>query len=283
MPVRQLRSLALLAISASVAVAVAPAGALADTATSSNWSGYVAHGPGVKFRRTSASWTQPAAVCRAGQSTYSSFWVGLGGYSTNSPGLEQIGTELDCTASGHRISSVWYELVPAPSHPIRMTVKTGDHMSASVTVVARRVTMRLTDHTRGSSFFRRLTTSSIDVTSADWIAEAPSTCNRAGFCRALPLADFGSAHFTASTAQTTSGQQGPISRSAWNHTRIMLSQDVSPFTGPNTQRTSTPSPLQSAGTAFLVRYAQSAGARSSALRASAAQTTGMIQPGGVRR
>jgi hypothetical protein len=283
MDARGLLRLGLLAAGGCLVLALAPASALADTATSSNWSGYAAHRSGLKFRRVSASWTQPAATCRRGQYTYSSFWVGLGGYSSDSSGLEQIGTELDCTASGRHRSSVWYELVPAPSKPISMTVRTGDHLSASVTVVGQQVVVRLSDHTRKESFTKKLTTRSIDVTSADWIAEAPSTCDYTGACQPLPLADFGAAHFTAGTAETTSGQQGPISSPAWSHTRIVLSQPSSPFASLSAQRTSTPSALQSGGSTFVVRYGQASPARSRALRASSAGTAGAIQPGGVRR
>jgi hypothetical protein len=281
MDARILLRLGLLAAAGSLALA--PASALADTATSSNWSGYAAHRSGLKFRQVSASWTQPAATCRRGQYTYSSFWVGLGGYSTNSNGLEQIGTELDCSASGRHRSSVWYELVPAPSRPISMTVKTGDHLSASVTVVGQRVTLRLSDHTRKESFSKQLTTHSIDVTSADWIAEAPSTCDETGVCQPLPLADFGSAHFTGGTAETTSGQQGPISDPAWSHTRIVLSQASSPFAALSAQRTSIPSVLQSGGSTFVVRYGERSQTRARTLAASSPGAAGAVQPGGVRR
>src|SRR5437763_15356790 len=90
---------ALLLASAVMIAATAPA-ALADTVTSSNWSGYAAHKRGVKFDQVSATWTQPAPVCTNGEPTYSSFWVGLGGFSASSNAVEQIGTELDCTAAG---------------------------------------------------------------------------------------------------------------------------------------------------------------------------------------
>lgn len=268
-------------LAAGLALAAAAAPALADTANSSNWSGYAAHRRGVVFRRVRASWTQPAAACTAGQDGYSSFWVGLGGYSPNASGLEQIGTELDCQSGGHYIS-VWYELVPAPSQPITMSVRTGDRMSASVTVVGHRVTLRLTDHSRGESFSKLLTARSVDVTSAEWIAEAPSICNYAGFCRTLPLADFGAAHFSSGLAETAGGHIGAISSTAWNHTRIVLSQAPSPFTGLNTQRTSTPSTLQGDGSAFVVRYGQGVVAPRVLARGSAAGGGGAVQPGGLR-
>jgi hypothetical protein len=143
--------------------------------------------------------------------------------------------------------------------------------------------MRLIDQTRHETFSKQLSTQSIDVTSADWIAEAPSTCNGAGFCRTLPLANFGAANFTASSAETAAGQLGAISSPLWNHTRIVLAQGASPFTGLDTRRSATPSTLQSGGTGFVVHYKQSQVVGFGAARASAAGTTGVVQPGGARR
>src|SRR6516225_2927668 len=134
MPARLALRLAVLALGGTVALACAPTGALANTVSSSNWSGYAAHRAGVSFRRVSGSWTQPSASCTTAGSTYSSFWVGLGGFSTAAGGLEQLGTELDCNVFGQQCSQAWYELVPAPSRHISMTVKPGDRMSASVIV-----------------------------------------------------------------------------------------------------------------------------------------------------
>jgi peptidase A4-like protein len=283
MPARQLLRSGLVTISTITALAAVPASALGDTTTSSNWSGYAAHGTGQTFRRVSASWVQPAVTCQSGQSTYSSFWVGIGGYNDNASGLEQIGTSLDCADSGQHYSTAWYELVPAPARPINMTVRRGDRLTASVTVVGQLVTLHLRDRTRDESFSRRLTTQSIDVTSAEWIAEAPSACNDAGFCQGLPLANFGTANFTNGIAETVGGQAGAISSPAWDHTRILLSQGSSPFMGLNTTRSATPSALERGGTAFAVRYGQSQAAGSRPARAAAVSSPGVLQPGGPRR
>jgi hypothetical protein len=132
---------------AALTLAGAPAAALGATTTSSNWSGYVAHKTGVTFRNVSADWKQPAATCTAQYPSYSAIWVGLGGDSLNSNALEQIGTEVDCSAAGSVVSSAWHELVPAPPSNIRITVNPGDLISASVTVVGHRVTLQLTDRT----------------------------------------------------------------------------------------------------------------------------------------
>src|SRR6516165_10381755 len=83
--------------------------AFGDTASSPNWSGYVAHHRGVRFSRVLAQWTQPGATCTPGSPSYSSIWVGLGGFEGSSR-VEQIGTELDCTAAGQAVASAWYDL-----------------------------------------------------------------------------------------------------------------------------------------------------------------------------
>ncbi|MGO9496552.1 MAG: G1 family glutamic endopeptidase [Solirubrobacteraceae bacterium] len=268
-------------------LAVCPASALADTSTSANWSGYVVHRTGVSFRRVQASWTQPNATCQEGDATYSAFWVGLGGYSSSSDALEQIGTELDCSASGTITSSAWYELVPSPMNSIRMTVKPGDRMSASVVVLGHRVTLRLTDQTEHESFSKQITAKSVDTSSADWIAEAPSACTTTNFCEPLPLTNFGSMLFTAARARTTEGFEGPIASSAWDTTKIALSSGGRVFIGFGTATKSSPSPLLRSGTSFQVSYSQSDATPSPPPFYSRNRLPGhpndTVQPGGKRR
>ena len=72
-----------LAVVGSIACAAVPAASAAttirnDTASSANWSGYVAGG--TTFSSVSGSWVEPQANCSSGQG-YSSYWVGLGGAS----------------------------------------------------------------------------------------------------------------------------------------------------------------------------------------------------------
>ncbi|HEY6396252.1 MAG TPA: G1 family glutamic endopeptidase, partial [Solirubrobacteraceae bacterium] len=156
-----------------------------------------------------------------GRHTYSAYWVGLGGFSPDSSALEQIGTEGDCTAQGGQIVNAWYELLPY-AVPVSMSVRPGDTMTASVAVAGRRVTMTLADVTRNHSFTKVLTTNSVDVSSAEWIAEAPSQCFGQSTCTILPLAPFGSATFTAAVAQTANGHTGSIPDPAWGFTKLNL-------------------------------------------------------------
>ena len=269
---------------ATLGLAAAPAAASADTVNSANWSGYAAHKPGVSFRAVSGSWTQPTAVCANRAQTFSAFWVGLGGYASTSNALEQIGTQLDCNSSGKSVSTAWYELVPAPSTTIKMTVKPGDHMTSSVTVSRRQVTLRLSDSTRHESFSKRVTPSTIDVSSAEWIAEAPSACVSANFCEPLPLTDYSSMRFSAAKASTAAGHTGAISSPLWGTTEIVLSSaGARRFIANDSTSNSTPSSLTGAGTSFEVRYSQATVSPTpQPSMAKDASGSATVQPGGAR-
>ena len=242
----------------AVALFGAPA-AMANAAKSTNWAGYAIHRFGVSFHQVSASWTQPTATCVSGQPTYSAVWVGLGGYKPTSDALEQIGTELDCGAAGRVISSAWYELVPAPSKPISFDVRPGDALHASVTVTGHQVVLELENLTQHHVFRRTLHAPSIDVSSAEWIVEAPSECMSQFACQALPLADFGSVSFDSATAVTTGGATGSIIGSAWGRTRIRLTPGGQRFIvargTSDAAGTAVPSALSGGGSTFDVTYA----------------------------
>lgn len=253
---RPLRRIFIACAGALATIALAPAAALADTASSSNWAGYAVHRSGVRFTRVSGSWKQPTATCTRGTPTFSAMWVGLGGFSLSSNALEQIGTEVDCTAAGQVSSTAWYELVPAPSQTISLRVRPGDSMSATVIVVGRKVTVSLVNQTTHKSFQRTFQTSSIDITSAEWIVEAPSECFSDNSCQTLPLANFGVAGFTQARAKTTSGRAGAISSSAWDATKITLLPSGRRFIANNGGSTGSaaPSGLTAGGTAFKVAF-----------------------------
>jgi hypothetical protein len=233
--------------------------AATTTTTSTNWSGYALHSSGVRFRAATASWRQPSATCLSQTATYSSFWVGIGGYRKTSDALEQIGTELDCSTDGTETISGWYELVPSAAHTIHMTIEPGDRMSAVVTVDGDRVTVTLTDRTRGTTFTRTVVDRTLDVTSAEWIVEAPSECSGSD-CTVLPLADFGTAQFLSAGATTTTGLTRSLTRAPWTRTRISLGSSFEQATDGadlQTRVTATPSALTGPLGAFGVSYAAS--------------------------
>jgi Peptidase A4 family len=247
-----------IALIAATCAVTAPAG-LADSTDSSNWAGYAVHKPGVSFRTVSGTWRQPNAKCTRGVQTYSAFWVGLGGFSRTAPALEQTGTEVDCSISGKVVSSAWYELVPAASTPIRLTVRPGDLMRAKVTVTGARVVISLDDATRHTAFTKTLNADAIDVSSAEWIAEAPSQCVGLDSCQTLPLADFASTRFDSATVRSNIGHSGSISDRTWNRTKIKLTPGGRRSAAYNGRgpvaAAASPSPLLSGGRSFSVNWA----------------------------
>jgi hypothetical protein len=204
---------------------------------------------------------QPSVTC-TGRAAFSGFWVGLGGFRQSSDALEQIGTEADCGVSGHGTYYAWYELVPKSPVMLKLMVHPGDTIAASVTVFGQRVTFALRDLNTRASYATRQRASATDVSSAEWIAEAPSACVGQS-CHVLPLANFGSVPFSAAAATTRSGDRGPIGGSSWSLTPLELLDLAGDF-GPSgfgqsaSVATAAPTSLTSSGSAFTVAWEQMA-------------------------
>jgi hypothetical protein len=160
------------------------------TTTSTNWSGYAATGANGSFTSVTTTFTQPAVTCTSGDQ-YSSFWVGLDGYTSNS--VEQTGTEADCVGSMAEYSA-WYEMYPKFPVTYNTTVKPGDVITESVTFSGTKsYTMTLTDSTEGWTKTTAASSSKGVRSSAEVIAEAPYSGG------VLPLADFSKVDFSGST------------------------------------------------------------------------------------
>jgi Peptidase A4 family len=230
-----------------------------DPQESSNWAGYAVartdatSGAPTSFHAVSGSWTEPTARCSGAEKSYSAFWIGLGGASEGSKALEQVGTSADCDG-GKPSYYVWYESVPAPSVKTTLKISPGDKMHAVVAVNGTTVILRIQNLTRRTVFTKTLHVSVTDVTSAEWIAEAPSACTSSGRCRVLPLADFGKVDFTSGLAVTTDGRTGAIASSEWDATPIRLVPDQTAANG----KVAVPTALTADGTGFSVS-AQTAG------------------------
>ena len=254
--------------SAATPALASPAGARSDvlTAMSSNWAGYAVAAPdgapAESFSNVSGSWIQPTATCTAGTPTFSAFWVGIGGFSPTSQALEQVGTEADCSPTGHVTYFVWYELVPAAPVTVKLPLKAGDGIAASVAVSGKNVSIRITNVTqKKNTFAKRLTMTSPapDLSSAEWVAEAPSACTTRGTCTVLPLANFGGMTFVAAKA-TAAGHTGTISDPAWSATAISLAGGgpMGPrhFATVALTANATPTPLSPDGSLFGVTWSQ---------------------------
>lgn len=175
---------------------------------STNWSGYAVTGSAVSS--VSGSWVVPTVTGSRFTTAYSSFWVGIDGFSSNT--VEQIGTDSD-VRNGKAVYYAWYEFYPNPMIQISsLTIKPGDTISATVSYSSGSFTVTLTDKTTSHTYSTTGTVSGATESSAEWIAEAPSS----NF-GVLPLANFGTAKFGLDNTQigttcfaTVSGTSGNI-------------------------------------------------------------------------
>ncbi len=257
--------LSTLLVGAGLAAAAFAPSALADTGSSvsTNWSGYrAATQDGSGFSRVTGSWTEPSADCST-SSGHASFWVGLGGSGGETGALEQAGTAIDCDATGNTSHTAWYELLPAPPVQLDLKVSPGDHMSSTVTVNGTNVTITVSDATTGQSATKNLTMTDtqLDVSTAEWIAEAPSQCDGSGSCEPLTLANFGKVGFTNATA-TAAGHTGTVSDSTWSAQPVTLSPGggVTDVVGGSESGGAQPSELSADGSSFSVSYVGSSAA-----------------------
>ncbi|MFI5041872.1 MAG: G1 family glutamic endopeptidase [Acidimicrobiales bacterium] len=199
-----------------------------STSTSTNWSGYAVQttgaASGATFSNVFGTWIQPAVTCTAGQESYSAFWVGLGGFDPSAKGLEQTGTAADCESGLTPTYYAWYELIPAASVRVKLAVNPGDSISAAVTVSGRLVRFRIRNLTQHTVFNKKLRTASLDLSSAELIAEAPSACNASNRCHQLPLANFGTMTFTGGAA-TAAKRSATFDDPSWFATRVDLQQE----------------------------------------------------------
>jgi hypothetical protein len=220
----------------SAGAGAAPSGA---NEVSSNWSGYAVTGPGststtasgsTTFTDVTGTWMQPAATCTPGQSTSAAMWVGLGGYTIDSDSLEQAGTSADCDRDGRATYSAWYELVPEASVTIKLKIAPGDTITSTVLVKGTDVLVQVKNRTRHTSFTKHLQMDAPDLTSAEWIAEAPSECTISGYCRTVPLTNFGSVTFS-NIAAIGNALGGTLSGPGWAATPIQLVPQARRFFG----------------------------------------------------
>jgi hypothetical protein len=209
--------------------------------TSSNWSGYavqtdLASPQDGVVSNVVGSWTVPAATKSKSKSTYSSNWVGIDGYSNGT--VEQLGTESDWS-HGAPSYYAWFEMYPNRAFLISgFTVRPDDVITASVHYAGGTSYVLTIDNvTHGDHFTTTQNSSAALRSSAEWVAEAPSTG------RVLPLANFGTTTFSGCSA-TIAGHTGPINDGAWQYDAITMSAK-------NVVK-ATPSSLSADGSGFSV-------------------------------
>ena len=256
------KTLILLSTVAFILVAIYPGGAVAakpvpsirshalnvraGPGTSLEWSGYAVTGPVGSVSDVKGSWKVPAIVgdCPT-TSQYSSFWVGIDGISSNT--VEQIGTDSDCL-KGSAVYYAWYEFYPSRGYGL-FYVNPGDVVSAEVNYSNETFTVSILDLTSDRSFNTSQRVRSAQRSSAEWIAEAPSSRRIS-----LPLANFGNVYFgsdntgvSATCYATVSGATGTIATFGSSVQQITM---VNSSGATKAQ----PSGVSSDGTSFSIKW-----------------------------
>lgn len=132
-----------------------------------NWSGMVSTGSG--FTSTVSSWVEPSVTCNSSDDLMAP-WVGIDGYGSSS--VEQTGVATDCS-TGSPVYQAWYEMYPASPVYYSNTVKSGDHITATVSRSGTSYTLKLADTTQG---WTKTTSKSYSGknASADFVMESPT-------------------------------------------------------------------------------------------------------------
>jgi hypothetical protein len=209
--------------------------------TSTNWSGYAVSAAAGSVTDVKGTWVVPSVVGTG--TAYSSTWVGIDGYASNT--VEQIGTDSDLI-NGVPTYYAWYEMYPHPSNTITlMAVQPGDTITAEVSYGAGSFTLSIRDVTRNEVFSIAQKLKSAHRSSAEWIEEAPSGGG------VLPLADFVSVTFSGAQA-TINGTPGPIGPAA----PAPLPPQVDAITMADSAGgvKAKPGPLMDGGTSFTVTW-----------------------------
>jgi hypothetical protein len=189
------------------------------------WSGYMVNFGGQNnsalVTSVSASWTVPA-VNPSENNTFSSVWVGIGGYGEKT--LIQTGTEQEFV-DGQAHYFAWYELLPDYlTHITSMHVQPGDIVIASISLVNNSTntwTIEVNDVTRGEHF-QKIVNYDSSRQSVEWIVERPNVNNVTS-----TLANFGNVTFT-DCKSTIAGEIGVVGNFSYSQLIMVDSQD-SPF------------------------------------------------------
>src|SRR6266567_8318036 len=162
-----------------------------------NWAGYADDNTaGNTYSSVTGNWSEPAVTCPSHGTQIAVFWVGIDGFTSGT--VEQDGTLAECN-NGAATYFSWWEMFPANSiQVVGSSVSPGDSINASVVRSGSTYTLKITDSTHpANSFSTAQTCSTCANSSAEWIAEAPSSGGRI-----LPLPNFGTWTETGATVNS---------------------------------------------------------------------------------
>jgi Peptidase A4 family len=169
-----------------------------------NWSGYAATSSH-KFTYAHSRFVQPAISCPGIKNQWTSNWVGLDGFTTDT--VEQDGTFAHCggPSATTPVYKAWYEMYPAGSVNV-FSVAPGDVIDTSVTYAGGKFTLTVSDLTSGKTASHTAACAACQRASAEWIIERPALCNSAlTKCFLTRLADFGTSTMGSNSARVAGG------------------------------------------------------------------------------
>lgn len=186
----------------------------------------------------------------SGGTTYAAFWAGLDGYNSNT--VEQAGV-LMTDSNGLVSYQAWTEFYPAAPVYATWQPTPGDHIVVYVNYTTANNTFHATvkDTTSGNAYSNWGAVSGATRSSAEWIAEAPSSSSGV-----LPLANFGTVSFgydNTSITGTNYASLGGASQPIGSFPTIyQINMEASPVS-----LKATTSALSSDGTSFNVTWVSS--------------------------
>jgi hypothetical protein len=213
-----------------------------------NWAGYTAltnlkNPESRSVEVVSGTWKVPHLKATPNHA-FSAIWVGIDGFASNSPTVEQIGTESDWI-HGAQENFAWFELFPGPSFElVGFPVNPGDLMGGEVAYVGdNKFLLYIMNFTEGVFTVVPAKVPGAKRNSAQWIVEAPS-----GKHGILPLANFNEIPFLQCIAKID-GDVGAITDDDWKHEAIIMVSQADP-----TLVKAAPSKTQKEGESFAVCF-----------------------------
>ncbi|HEY1643305.1 MAG TPA: G1 family glutamic endopeptidase [Streptosporangiaceae bacterium] len=205
----------------------------ASSVNSLNSAGYAVSRARTRFRLVRATSFVPYLNCRLSPGSYSAGWVGLDGFVGTPDSAEQVGVAANCTARRRAKYHAWFAMYPHARTPLRVSVRAGDSVTASVYYdrSTAKFTLRLADNTTGGHAQVRAACPHgvrCPRDSAEIITSA-LTAGSGSRLTIRPLADYGAMSFTSIAITDRSGDKGSVRSRHWGSTRIVETQRAAPF------------------------------------------------------
>ncbi len=225
-----------------------------NSMTSLNWAGYAVSAASGSVTQVKGSWIQPSVTCPTVGLQAAAFWTGIDGLTSGT--VEQTGTLAECDY-GVASYYAWYEFYPSASVAISsLIIQPGNVISATVKYSSStgKFTTTIRDVTTGKSFSKSEAVAGALRSSAEWIVEAPASCDSASCI--YPLPNFATASMGKDSTSVSSTDSATISGSSKVISKFgSMVDSLTMASYPNGSTVmAQPSSLSSDGTSFSVTW-----------------------------